>query len=227
MGRPKNGYVGPNGESIPGVTTILGRSKPAGALIHWAWKLGLDGVDYRAARDTAAGIGSDVHDRIDRFLRMGIDSASVLPDESERTKSDLAYAAWHRWWSERGLWMESTEEALISPELGYAGTYDGLAHDADGRLVLLDWKTSRGIYPEATSQCAAYASLLWECKRVLVSRVEIINATKEGEVSHLGYDLPRDMSEHAPWRAFQAALSLYKEDEHLKALVKGVERIGA
>ena len=35
-GRPKAGYKNAAGEKVPGVTTVIGRFKDSGALLHWA-----------------------------------------------------------------------------------------------------------------------------------------------------------------------------------------------
>ena len=42
-----------DGRLLPGTTTIIGKFKNSGALIHWAWKQGMDGIDYRETRDQA------------------------------------------------------------------------------------------------------------------------------------------------------------------------------
>ena len=34
-----------DGKLLPGTTTIIGKFKNSGALIHWAWKQGMDGID--------------------------------------------------------------------------------------------------------------------------------------------------------------------------------------
>ena len=40
-----------DGITIPGVTTVLGIIDKSGPLIHWAWKLGMEGKDYKKVRD--------------------------------------------------------------------------------------------------------------------------------------------------------------------------------
>ena len=55
MPTPPQGYFNAAGERIPGTTTIIGRFKESGALVHWAWKLGMEGKDYREVRAADAG----------------------------------------------------------------------------------------------------------------------------------------------------------------------------
>ena len=40
MARPKGGYRLKSGESVPGVTTIIGRFKDSGGLLWWAFEQG-------------------------------------------------------------------------------------------------------------------------------------------------------------------------------------------
>ena len=41
---------------------------------------------------------------------------------------------------------------------GYGGTFDLLCYDADGKTVLADLKTGKGVYREAALQLAAYGA---------------------------------------------------------------------
>jgi hypothetical protein len=55
--------------------------------------------------------------------------------------------------------VEPTEGA--SGYGGYGGTFDLLARDRDGRTVLADIKTGKGVYREAVLQLAAYGMAKW------------------------------------------------------------------
>jgi ATP-dependent exoDNAse (exonuclease V) beta subunit len=52
----------------------------------------------------------------------------------------------------------------------YAGAIDALAY-REGELVALDWKTSKGLYPEYALQVAAYAKAIEEMTRQQVTEV--------------------------------------------------------
>jgi hypothetical protein len=54
----------------------------------------------------------------------------------------------------------SVEEQLVSETHGYGGTMDGVAEDSKGRLVLIDFKTSDGVYMDHLVQLGAYR-ILW------------------------------------------------------------------
>jgi len=61
---PTQIYRTKDGVRVPSVTTIIGRFKESGGLIHWAWALGMEGKDYRQVRDSAADAGSLAHSMI-------------------------------------------------------------------------------------------------------------------------------------------------------------------
>jgi hypothetical protein len=46
-GKGRGKYRLADGTRVPSVTEILSRFKEGGALIHWAWRLGMEGEDYR------------------------------------------------------------------------------------------------------------------------------------------------------------------------------------
>ena len=50
-----------DGTRVPSVTTIISRFKESGGLVHWAWNLGMQNIDYRQIRDSAADAGSLAH----------------------------------------------------------------------------------------------------------------------------------------------------------------------
>ena len=53
-------YKKADGTRVPSATTYLGvLAKPA--LIHWAWELGVQGLDYRKVRDQAGETGTLGH----------------------------------------------------------------------------------------------------------------------------------------------------------------------
>ncbi len=80
-GRPKSGYRLKDGAKVPGVTSVISRFKESGGLIHWAWKCGVDGIDYRQARDKAAEAGLIAHDMIDAWIH-GRQSSFLLSSYS-------------------------------------------------------------------------------------------------------------------------------------------------
>jgi hypothetical protein len=58
---PHQKYFLSDGTQVPGGSTICKIGDDPSALIHWAWKLGSEGKDYRKERDKAADIGTIAH----------------------------------------------------------------------------------------------------------------------------------------------------------------------
>ena len=160
-----------DGKRVAGVTTVIGiLNKPA--LVHAAWKLGTEGLDYRKVWGQAADIGTLAHYLIQCELK------GEVPDTSEYSqvvidKAETAYLAFLDLYTKRG-WVPVLHEGALAVEvslvsrLGFGGTFDLVAMQNDDMRVLSDWKTSKpsksspsGLYPEHKYQLAAY-KILWE-----------------------------------------------------------------
>lgn len=82
-----------------------------------------------------------------------------------KTTMDIAkqghksFQAFLRWVELNKFYLWKTEEPLVSEEYNYGGTLDCVG-EVNGKLCLLDWKTSKALYPEYLLQLAAYG-MLW------------------------------------------------------------------
>lgn len=158
MPTPKKGYF-VDGEKVPSVTTVLGRFKEAGGLIHWAWKLGTEGKDYKAVRDDAADAGTLAHEMIDAYIHQ---RPMTLEGDSDLVRSaQSAFEAYQNWEKNNGVRIGWTERPLTSTQYRFGGTPDAFGL-IDNKPVLLDWKTSNNIYSDYLLQLAAYALLIEE-----------------------------------------------------------------
>jgi hypothetical protein len=90
------GYYLADGTRVPSVTTIIGRFKESGALIHWAWSIGRAGKDYREERDKAADAGTMAHAAVaawahrQPFVWEGDDPEVIR-------NAQMAFAAFEEW----------------------------------------------------------------------------------------------------------------------------------
>lgn len=166
------------GVTYPGVTSILRVLDKSDALMGWAARetataavklyrqfdsmleaTGPEGVvkmlTSRSSwqRDEAASLGTEVHNLADLVVR-----GEPTPSMSEGVRSRVLHYA--DWWRASGWTLRLSEAMVISNivpgKVGYGGTFDLLAKDADGRTVLADIKTGKGVYREAVLQLAAY-----------------------------------------------------------------------
>jgi len=168
-------YKKQDGTRVPSVTTILGiLNKPA--LLDWAWRCGLDGLDYKEVRDNKADIGTLAHYMIMCHLK------GQQPETSEYSQQDISLAencflSYLEW--EKGHRIEPViiEQPLISEEYGFGGTIDFFGQ-VDGQPRLLDFKTGKAIYPEFFYQLAAYEQLLMEDGK-LIEVTEILRIGRD------------------------------------------------
>lgn len=152
-------YKKQDGTRVPSVTTYLGiLAKPA--LIHWAWELGVAGLDYRKVRDSAGDTGTLVHYLILCQLK------GIEPELDMFSPQDLATTAspmnkFNEWLEGKEIEPILLETPMVSETYGFGGTPDYYGK-VNGVLTLLDFKTGKGVYQEAFYQVAAYKKLLEE-----------------------------------------------------------------
>jgi len=163
----KNG----KGTRFPGVTTIVGiLDKPA--LIKWANRIGLEGIEVGKYVDDKADIGTLAHAMITNRLK-GEDTDTSDYSANQISQSENAVLSYFEWEKSHKIEPILIEEPLVSEEFGFGGTADIYA-EIDGKLELIDLKTGNGIWPEHFIQTAAYAHLLEENGHP-VDRIRILN----------------------------------------------------
>jgi hypothetical protein len=152
---------------------VISKFKDSGGLVHWAWDLGKQGLDYREVRTRAAGAGTLGHALIEAEI---LGRPAELPTaeqleialeeyEGALAQARVACAAYLEWAAASRLDVISTEVSLVHEEGRYGGTLDAIA-SLGGKLFLLDWKTSNRIYSDYIVQVSAYVEL-WEHGRML------------------------------------------------------------
>ena len=120
---------------------------------------------YRGSSGSAMETGTTAHEWIEDALKtfmsgegsFGDDNLPDLPDDPDACNSIDAFKAWV---GDNDIDFLSSEEKIYSRQDNYAGTLDCAAY-VNGSLCIIDWKTSKGIYPEYHLQNAAYAQA-WE-----------------------------------------------------------------
>ena len=159
----KRQYLDNTGQKLPSVTEILGNlGWKYQVLIHWANKVGRQGLTTKEASGDSAKVGSIAHDRIEAYLLGKRHDRQQEPVDLWE-KATVALDSFKRWHDEHGHRIEviETECLMTDQEQGYGGTAD-LICLLDGMPAILDYKTGSGIYPEVAVQLEAYATL-WEC----------------------------------------------------------------
>lgn len=164
----------PHELDVPSVTTILGGGLPKPALVGWAargaakWavahKAGWENLPSDAAidlirkapsreRDRKADVGTITHASIEKYAG-GTDADALLADMHDDDVGYLyAALAFFDTFEPQILLSEAT---VYSRAYQYAGTFDLLCN-LGSKKTLVDFKTSKDIYPENGAQLAAYA----------------------------------------------------------------------
>lgn len=162
-----------DGKPVPGVTSLIKGGLPAPALTYWAARTvaeyvadnddqvealrGMGRNSMVAAlkevpwtqRDTAAVRGTDVHALAEKLVHgIEVDVPEHLAGHVE------ACVAFLDDWKVEPLIVECS---VAHREHWWAGRPDLIGRLPDGRIVLFDYKTAKGIYAETAYQLAAYA----------------------------------------------------------------------
>lgn len=185
-------------ERFPGVTGFLGViNKPA--LVPWAKREALSMVE-KALVDRLAGQGSAPIELTRPWIKSVLEEASKRPKQITEEAADLgtqAHAmidlivrgqeaaelpeaiqapvnAFREWWKSSGIQIVLGDTKVASRKFGYGGSLDALGW-RNGKFLILDWKTSSGLYNEYALQVAAYAQAFSEtygciCEEAIVVR---------------------------------------------------------
>lgn len=152
-------YITDQGNYVPSVTTILSAYPKPAAFYDWLKKVG---EDADTIRDEAGQRGSTVHKLTEDFDN-GLECN--LMDENGYVGYKLAewnmfekYVEFRRRFP---VEIIHTELHLSSDILGTAGTLDRVVK-LNGRILILDIKTSNSLYDHFWLQMAAYEKLLAE-----------------------------------------------------------------
>lgn len=206
----------------PGVTTVLKQiNKPA--LIPWACKVMGENISsylsarpkdkpftpeeiealvkegkqiYKKKAEAAADIGTRAHKAIDSIL------AGVDVELSDDIKPCVQ--AFLDWKGRQGVTFELGDTRIASKVFGYGGSLDALAFHGD-KVILIDFKTSKGIWDEMAFQVAAYAQAFKETYGVTVSDALILRLGKDTP----DFEVKRISNLPACLEGFLAALKLH------------------
>jgi hypothetical protein len=231
MATQKGGYKLADGTKVPSVTTIL-KIKDPGALINWAYKTGrahgvLEGQGMEAPSglydaNDALAIGTCVHEMCEVFVKGGdphqhlektMEKAETRDPAAFRAQAVSAYSAFEFWCKGTQLEIIDCEVPVLSETYRYGGTLDFIGR-LNGKIVLGDFKTSGGVYPEYLIQLVAYAKAYEECTGTKIDGgYHLLRFSKEnGDFGHHFYPSLDDDA----WPAFINLRSLYDLNEKLK-----------
>jgi hypothetical protein len=124
----------------PSITQLISMlDKPA--LLNWANKLGLQGIDLKTRSKEIKAKGTSLHSQTNRFFTQGI------PMELPKHQGML------NWFMQDKIFISSETE--IETDY-FTGIYD-LKYSHQNKIVLADFKSSHHVYFENRLQLAGYA----------------------------------------------------------------------
>ena len=214
-GRP-DGYYLADGRRVPSVTTITGARKMGiEGLLAWANQLGREGKSHREARQAAADAGSLAHTMVENAIH-GRDPMEGIPpvEASVLEQAKTGYGGFVRWNEIMALTYLETEVPMVSEQERYGGTPDAIARSKEGRLLLLDWKSSNAVYGDYIIQLAAYGRLWNSNHEEGIQEYYLLRFGKQEGDFHF-HSYPPNVIEKA-WLAFLHLRALYDLDKELK-----------
>lgn len=146
-----------NGKIVPRVTKILSKCIHSDSLMYWANSLGFKHQSYKKTLEIAADIGTHCHNNIDMYLS---DNNHTI-DGSIPYQSLNAYNSFLKWFNDVNSLADIEvifHEKTISCKY-FGGTLDGL-YKINGKIYLIDYKTSNHITYKYCLQLAAYRYML-------------------------------------------------------------------
>jgi hypothetical protein len=131
---------------------------------------------YRSTSKDALNIGTLTHDWVEAAINWKIAGGDIpkMPKQEEAVNS---ISAFQKWVGENVVEWQSTEEKVYHRKYKYAGTVDARAI-INGEYCVIDWKTSKRVYPEYHLQVAAYAKAIEDMHGKPVEATYILRCDK-------------------------------------------------
>lgn len=150
------------GVKVPSVTRVVDGCFPKD-LTHWALSIGQE--EYDKVISEALEIGNDTHQWIESYIKKeeewpygfkdDVKSRSELRRQ-DNTPSISAFLEWEKAYCPE--WVDA-ERKVYCDKYKYAGTVDAVAK-INGRVCIIDFKTSKKIYKPYHLQVTAYAQAI-------------------------------------------------------------------
>jgi len=134
---------------------------------------------YTERKQEAADVGTVVHDFAEHN-RTDINEVEKFAELSDTDKvlAQQGVDAFNGWKSEVNPKFISSEFRIYSKRHNFVGQCDALA-EIDGKLYIIDYKTSKGVYTSQVYQIAAYMKAYEEMTGIKVHGAKIVNFTKD------------------------------------------------
>ena len=133
---------------LPRVTHILNIIAKGKGFENWLKQKG-DKAD--TLKEEAGDFGSNIHTHLEE-----IGKGIKINIEALKPRERRCVEAFIKWKDENVKRFVETEHPIVNLEYGYVGTLDAIVETKDGKIALLDYKTSKYIYDTYKLQIGAY-----------------------------------------------------------------------
>ena len=165
---------------------------------------------YRGTSKNALNIGTITHEWVEGAVnwKLGEGGIPKMPQQDEAVN---AIHAFKDWVGQNVVEWKSSEEKLFHRKHKYAGTVDARAI-INGEYCVIDWKTSKAVYPEYHLQVAAYAKAVEDIHGIPVDATYILRCDKATGK----FEAVRSTEIEENFQAYLGALTLYRRLKELK-----------
>lgn len=182
-----NKYKNSNGQNIPRVTEIISNMIHSDSLMYWANHIGFKGIRYSDALNNASRIGTAAHAAIENFLNNKLECDNV---------PFLGFMTWYNIITvDKKLQLEVIYVEHTITCQWFGGTLDALFR-INGKVYLIDFKTSNHVTFKYFIQLAAYRYMLRESEGIDVDGVIVLQLDKF-DPGFNEYLLSFDIPDHA------------------------------
>ena len=224
-----------DGAWVPSVTTVLGLIDKSRQLLKWSENLTRDFLNqylniplesnviesavtqYSTIRDTAADIGHQIHEWIEKFVSAKMNNTDTPQVDSTMEQAVInGIMAFLQWYNENEVIFLESERIVYSKEHNYIGTFDVLMK-VNGINTLADFKSGKGVYAPFWYQLSAYKQAYQEeYPDSVIQQYMILHFDKEtGDFQCLTKDVEEISVEH-----FNALLKLKTDIARLESKKK-------
>ena len=185
-----------NGEVKPGVTGLIGKRFAGGGLMWWAEHCVYTAIEQIMKKDKkpidetqqfrskvesrvkeimaeARDIGTNMHKMAEDY----INKKEIIQPSTEPLKT--MFDKFTKWWAKKGFEVIATETTCYSQELDVCGTFDVVVKNKKGKVLLLDFKTSKDFYPDQPIQIATYKKLIEDSTNLKIDSYGIVKIPKD------------------------------------------------
>ena len=165
---------------------------------------------YRGTSKNALNIGAITHEWVEGAVNWKLGEGEI-PQMPQQEEAVNAIHAFKDWVGQNVVEWKSSEEKLFHRKHKYAGTVDARAI-INGEYCVIDWKTSKAVYPEYHLQVAAYAKAVEDIHGIPVDATYILRRDKATG----GFEAVRSTEIEENFQAYLGALTLYRRLKELK-----------